>query len=296
VRTDADHDVSHLTDPGLIHVNTAISVRAAAGLPTVDAPWVPHVHELEVGLSLHTTAEDWRRLDRPGAHWVAASDAVAANLADHHAVPPSEIVVHHEMVDSLVPAPETSEIELRSRLGIPIGAPVVGTASVINWRKGPDLLLQLAGMLEEVHFVWVGGGDDEPSRRFRAEVSAAGLADRVHVVPVVAAPSDWVRWFDVFVLPAREDAFPLACLEAAAASRPIVCFDSGGMPEFVDADAGVVVPYPDVAGFAAAVSALLEDPGRRAAMGAAGRARVVAHHDVTVAAPKLHADLRRWCR
>ena len=191
---------------------------------------------------------------------------------------------------------------LSERLAIPVGSPVIGTVGVVNWRKAPDLFLELAWRIARMpldptpHFVWVGGGHADDRARFREDIRAAGLEERVHLVSPVEDPLDWMRAFTVFVLPAREDAFPLACLEAASVSCPTVCFDSGGIPEFVESDAGVVVPYPDLDGFAMAVADLLCDPSRRAALGELARSRVWERHHVDVAAPALHSALTTWAR
>ena len=293
--------LAHLDDVGLVHVNTAISVRALRYLPPVAAPVVAHVHELEIGLSVHIRDEDRADLHAAQPHWVAASQAVAANLAARHGVPADAIAVHHEMIDAHPRPAARATADLRAGLGIPADAPVVGTAAVVSWRKGPDLFALMARRVLEdphgaaAHLVWLGADEADPvTGRFRADLRAAGLADRVHVVPAVADPLDWLRAFDVFVLPAREDAFPLACLEAASVARPVVCFNTGGMPELVEDDAGIVVPYPDLDGLAGAVTALLADPARAERLGRTGQAKVRARHDVSVAAPRLHADLLRW--
>lgn len=103
-----------------------------------------------------------------------------------------------------------------------------------------------------------------------------------------------MRAFDIFVLPAREDAYPLAALEAAAAGRPVLCFEAGGMPEFVGTDAGAVVDFPDVDAMAAVVERLRADPADRRSMGEIARTRVAERHDASVAAPKLWSDLGSW--
>lgn len=54
---------------------------------------------------------------------------------------------------------------------------------------------------------------------------------------------------DVFALNSREDSFPLVMLEASACCLPVFCFaDSGGDPEFVTEDSGLVARYHDITG------------------------------------------------
>lgn len=62
-------------------------------------------------------------------------------------------------------------------------------------------------------------------------------------------------------------------LEYMAIGVPVVSFDLRETQASAG-DSAVFVPSDDVNGFAAALAALLDDPGRRAEMGAAGRARV----------------------
>ena len=64
------------------------------------------------------------------------------------------------------------------------------------------------------------------------------------------------------------------------AARPVVVSHVGGLPEVVEnGKTGLVVPKEDAASAAAAMAALLGDEERRAAMGAAGRARVLEKYE-----------------
>lgn len=287
----------------LVHVNTAWSVRALRYLPWHRGPVVAHVHELEVGLDYHLPSADRALLFSRTDHWVAASQAVADNLTHRWGVAPEEIHVHHEMIDTAAPARvDPAQVRsLRHGIGLGPGATLVGTTAVLNWRKAPDLFVELAARVVrrhpdiDPHFAWVGVDDRSPEvAALRRDARRAGIADRLHLVAVSARPEAWMRAFDVFVLPAREDAFPLAALEAAAAGRPVVCFAAGGMPEFVRTDAGAVVDFPDVAAMSREVAELSVDPARRREAGRAAQRRVVRDHDVAVAAPRLWSDLDRW--
>ena len=70
------------------------------------------------------------------------------------------------------------------------------------------------------------------------------------------------------------ETFGLTVAEAMACGRPVVAVASGALPEVVDG-VGVLAPPDDPAAFAEAVRALLADPARAAALGAAARDRAV---------------------
>lgn len=290
-----------LQRPDLLYLNTASSggIAAVRGLPA-DVPLLSHVHELDVGLRYGLDDADRAYLLRRTDRFVAASGAVADNLVGGHGVPVDRVVVHHEMIDT-ADGPDPRRVELvRERLGLGPDAQVVGASGMTDWRKAPDLFVRLAWEVarrpggEHVHFLWVGGADHGPEWwPLEHDLRRLGLLDRVHFVGTSPHPLDELSLCDLFVLPSREDAFPLACLEAATLGLPIVCFDNGGMPEMVEASAGgVVVAYPDLASMADVVVDLLTDDERRVEMGRAAEAEVRARHDVRVAAPSLLADVR----
>jgi glycosyltransferase involved in cell wall biosynthesis len=67
-------------------------------------------------------------------------------------------------------------------------------------------------------------------------------------------------------------------LESMAMARPIVSMNNGGPAEtVVDGETGYLIPPDELDALADRVVALLGDPARRERMGAAGRARVLAH-------------------
>ena len=74
------------------------------------------------------------------------------------------------------------------------------------------------------------------------------------------------------VVPSRRDSFSLACLEAMATARPVVCTPVGDMAGRVrDGIDGIVVPPDDPAAVAAAAARLLADPAAAEAMGLEAR-------------------------
>ena len=78
---------------------------------------------------------------------------------------------------------------------------------------------------------------------------------------------------DLFVLPTHQEALGTVFIEAGAMGVPAIATRVDGVPEVVKEGAtGLLVPLGDSAALAAAITALLDDPARRQAMGAAARA------------------------
>ncbi|MCV7170171.1 glycosyltransferase family 4 protein [Mycobacterium manitobense] len=176
--------------------------------------------------------------------------------------------------------------ELRARYGL-ADRPVVVCLSRLVPRKGQDMLIRA---LPEVRrrvpgaaLVIVGGG---PHRDALEQLAVRhGVTDHVVFtggVPAAELPAHHAM-ADVFAMPCRTrgagldvEGLGIVYLEASATGVPVVAGRSGGAPETVrDGQTGTVVDGRDIDEIASAVSDLLADPVRAAAMGAAGRSWVV---------------------
>jgi glycosyltransferase involved in cell wall biosynthesis len=287
----------------LVYSNTITNGAALERLAPLGCPVVTNVHELAPTIRRHGE-ENLRLVRRHTTRWIAGSAAVRTELVGTFGVDASNVDVVHEFIDARPRA--ASELaslrEARRReLGIPPDAFVVGACGTTDWRKGPDLFVHLAravlarGAHPDVHFVWLGGATpDEPEGAQLAwDVEHAGLAPRVRFLGRRADAIDWFPAFDAFTLVSREDAFPLVCLHAAAIGLPVLCFaGAGGEPEFVEDDAGFVVPYLDVDTMAARVLDLAASPGLRRRLGERAMHKVRERHDVSVTGPRVLEILR----
>ena len=85
---------------------------------------------------------------------------------------------------------------------------------------------------------------------------------------------------DAAVLPSHYEPFGLAALEAAAAGTPLVTSNIGGLGEAViNGQTGVSCPPRDVAGLAAAVRTVLDDPDAAQRRARAARERLTSDFD-----------------
>lgn len=144
--------------------------------------------------------------------------------------------------------------------------------------KGLDVLLKALERVPDVRLDIVGSGPEGP--RLKTLAQALAISDRI-------------RWFgeypdedlprrmadaDLLVLPSvtTEEMFGLVVLEAMASARPVVttAVPSAVREVNLPGVTGLEVPIRDVDALAKALEQLAHNPAMRAAMGAAGQARV----------------------
>jgi glycosyltransferase involved in cell wall biosynthesis len=279
-------DFAKKISPALVYTNSIGSARVIDVLGP-EYPVLTHLHELESYFQKLASPALERLLQRT-RQFIACSNAVRENLLRRHGAREEQIETIHESIPVSEIRATRGHREIMQELGFPGDAQVVVGVGTPSWRKGTDLFVQLARTVcrqhNRAHFVWVGNG---PTMEFEHDVRASGLAEKVRFTGERLNPPDYVAAADIFALTSREDPYPLACLEAAALGKPIICFaDAGGVPEFVEQDAGYVVPYLDVAAMAERIVDLL-DCAERFTMGAAARRKVGERHDISRAAPRI---------
>jgi phosphatidylinositol alpha-1,6-mannosyltransferase len=197
--------------------------------------------------------------------------------------------------------PDLATDDIRASLGIG-SRPLVVCVSRLVARKGQDVLIDampaIATRVPDAALLIVGGGPAEARLRARAE----RMPDTVFFGGQVAE-HDLPRYYavgDVFAMPCRTrlgglevEGWGNVFIEAAACGKPVVAGDSGGAREsLVDGETGIVVDGRRTQAVAEAVGSLLADPARAAAMGAAGRDRVLRSHRW----PNIAATLAGWLR
>jgi len=194
-----------------------------------------------------------------------------------------------------------TELRDRYRLG---ERPIVVCVSRLVPRKGQDILIKawpsIRRRVDGAALVIVGGGPYLDALRKLAK--DCGVAD--HVTFTGGVPSAELAAHhalaDVFAMPCRTrgagmdvEGLGIVFLEASATGVPVIAGESGGAPEAVRHNkTGLVVDGGSVDKVADAVTELLTDRDRAAAMGAAGRDWAASHWRWDTLAARLAELLR----
>jgi glycosyltransferase involved in cell wall biosynthesis len=165
--------------------------------------------------------------------------------------------------------PSRPAAEVREELGLAPGQPLLLSVGRLHPQKGYDTLITAAARWRHrtPPPVVAVAGTGPAYLRLAAHASAARapvllLGHRDDVPDLLGAA-------DLAVVTSIWEARQLFAQEALRAGVPLVATTVGGLPELVG-DAAVLVPPKDVDAVDAAVTALLDDPARRAELAARG--------------------------
>lgn len=162
---------------------------------------------------------------------------------------------------------------LRTALSVPFDVPLVGVIGRLVAIKDHRTLLDAVAKLPDVHLAVIGDGELRPRLVRQAEQS--GVARRVHFAGWWSDIPQALADLDLVALSSRNEGTPVALIEALAAGRAVVATNVGGVSSVVeDGISGYLVPPGDASMLADRIQQLLDDPGLRTKMGAAGRRHV----------------------
>lgn len=288
-------------DLSAVYLNSAASGHVIEMTRHLQVPQIVHVHELEKSIERWVGANKMSALRDHADVFIAASAPVADNLNKRHGISREKLRV----VDAFIRSTGIREVSgsekrvSKSALGLNPDAKVVLGCGTTDWRKGPDLFVEVAKTIHRsnrgpVQFVWVGveteGGEISKLRHL---AKSSGVGKQVRFVGGVSTPLPFMIAADVFLLPSREDPFPLVCLESADCGVPTICFaEAGGMPDFVGSSCGVVVSHLDVQQMAGELRSLLNDEARTRRLGEQAREKVRSQFDVSVKGPDIYDIVR----
>ncbi len=204
-------------------------------------------------------------------------------------VDPSKVWAIWNVVDLDSFHPKVSGAGVAREFGIGDEAPLLVTVGRINRQKGQrdlaEALVDVKREVPDVRALMVGWAD--PARRPSGKThfeelqefcAQHDLDDQV----VFAEPrTDVPRVFaaaDIVVVPSSwEEPFGLVVVEAMASGKPVIATGSGGIPELITEDTGILVPRGNSRALAEAIVRLLKNRALRERLGRNARKRAEQH-------------------
>jgi glycosyltransferase involved in cell wall biosynthesis len=231
---------------------------------------------------------------------IAISEGVADALAGGGAARARVRVVPSGIdCGQFVPPDVRTREGARARLVVHAEEIVVGAVGALVARKGHRALLDAMALVRQrqdhaadpaarsgrIRCMIAGEGPLQAELANQAR--ELGLQSGVQFLGQLAEPRELLWASDMFVMPSFKEGLGVAALEAMACGLPIIVSAVGGLREVVEGGvSGILVPPANSEQLATAIVALAGSPDGRAAMGAAGRARVVERFSMQAMARK----------
>lgn len=265
-----------------VYVNTIAAGLYAKHLDYLDAEIITHVHEMENLFNIF--ADSFSYLQENCTKFIAVSqgsiDALKKRL-DHDA----QITFLKPFIDR--------KPSYNSSTSRPTSKNIVYGCGAVERRKGFDLFCEVAAKIASTGYrdfkmYWIGSAENKDLIPYN-EIHKHNVGEYVEWLGPKDNAREYFSFGDIFLLPSREDPYPLVCMEAAECEMPIICFDerAGGMHSFVESDAGVVVDYLNTTMMANSVLELLNDKSKLTRLGKAASLKVGDRHYVDVVAPSI---------
>lgn len=199
---------------------------------------------------------------------VAVSEAARRVLVRNYRVSRKSVAVIYNGVDlaRFAPTPKNPANEI-----------TIGFCGVFRPEKRLPLLIEAFAQLRQrgrgARLLLVGDG--VAMSECRQLVQSLGIADRVTFAGEQADVRPMLQEMDVFVLPSRIEAMPVALLEAMALEKAVIASAVGGIPEIVeDGVSGLLTRKGEVAELTNALARLQGDGELRQRLASAARRRV----------------------
>ena len=144
------------------------------------------------------------------------------------------------------------ESDIRQRLGCEGKKLIFGAAFQWGKRKGLDVFIELSKRLNEDYKIVLVGVDRKHRKKLPKNVIAIARTNSQKELAELYSAAD------VFVNPTREEVLGMVNIESLACGTPVITFATGGSPETINDNCGIVVEKDDVDGLERSIKTVCE--------------------------------------
>ena len=125
---------------------------------------------------------------------------------------------------------------------------ILGVASIWDERKGLAEFKKLSPLLSDEYRIVLVGLNEKQIRDLPDSITGVARTESVEQLAALYSSAH------VYVNPTLSDNFPTTNIEALACGTPVITYKTGGSPESISEETGIVVPQRDVAGLADSIA------------------------------------------
>lgn len=273
--------IREVNDADIIFNNTIANAALLKQLPLKGKKVFSYFHELNAATFLISNVEEVSFLSNVSDKIFVPAEAVKKFLVKEYNIAEEKFA----LLKYIVPEPKTIYKKINNNKTINEGKKnhfLVGLCGTIESRKGFDLIPLIIKKIvkdkniSDIHFIWIGANTRSLEYfLLKEDLRKLGIDSFFSVIEPVKNIEWNLSQLDLFLLPSREDAFPLVVLEAAYHGLPCIYFaGAGGIKEFSAKDAGIPVDYLDIDKMAEEIIHLKTDDELRMALGKRAKEKI----------------------
>lgn len=270
-----------------IFSNTIVNGKVIRLFSLFGKPVITYVHELESVIDTYLQLGNAVYSIESSDVFAYPSEKVRSLLQHRYSIPPEKLLplsYYFPFKNSSIITDFAMNLNGREKYGIATSDFVVGGMGFASERKGTDLFVDVFNLVysknQHIKFCWVGDFESDEFKRMVYEKIPKDAFGKniIFTGSLINSFSNYTA-MDMFFLSSREDPYPLVVLEAAWMGKPSICFkDSGGIPEFVEDDAGWIVENYDMQSVCNRILDLFNNHSEIEAKGNCAREKVVRLH------------------
>ncbi|MBN1165269.1 MAG: glycosyltransferase family 4 protein [Candidatus Krumholzibacteriota bacterium] len=223
------------------------------------------------------------------AHYIPISEAAASGLLKR-GIPRHMMTIIHSGVDTVKYRDATPDSDLLAAWKGEGKKIIVGSVAAYEREKGLDTLIEAAAAVKgtpaECRFVILGEGKHEGE--LRRLIRSRGLEKDVLLAKIDRELERMLPCFDIFVLSSLHEGLSTALIAALAAGLPAIASNTGGIPEVLGKDSGLLVEAGEVSDLAGAIQKFALSSSLRDLYAEKARSRA-ARFDINVTVEKTLA-------
>ena len=140
--------------------------------------------------------------------------------------------------------------KLKEKLKLKNKKIILGVASTWDKRKGLSDFIQLASLLDINYKIILIGLTSKQIQNLPENIMGVQRTESISEL------ANYYSMAAVYINPTHKDNFPTTNIEALACGTPVITYDTGGSPEAIDANTGVVIEKGDIKGVCNAIQKL----------------------------------------
>lgn len=161
------------------------------------------------------------------------------------------VQIIHNGIDLNNFKPLVENTEIKRKWGLTDKKIILGVASVWDKRKGLDDFIHLSKIIKPGEQIILIGLEKNVIKGLPTGITGIERTESIAELVELYATAD------VFVNPTYIDNFPTTNIEAIACGTPVITYNSGGSPEAIDKQSGMVVEKGDITGLTTAINQVI---------------------------------------